>query len=62
MFEIEPLPAESLLWDLPNVILTRKIGGMSDVYLKQALPVVLHNLTAWIRSNAEALRNRGTLQ
>lgn len=62
VFEIEPLPAESPLWDMPNVIITPRIGGMSDVYVKQALPVVLHNLAAWGRSDTAALRNRVALR
>ena len=32
VFAVEPLPAESPLWSMPNVILTPHIAGMSDDY------------------------------
>jgi phosphoglycerate dehydrogenase-like enzyme len=32
VFEEESLPDDSELWDMPNVIVTPRIGGMSDVY------------------------------
>ena len=58
VFETEPLPAASPLWRMPNVIVTPHIGGMSDVYAEQALPVVLHNLRAFLARDGAAMLNR----
>ncbi len=58
VFEIEPLPATSPLWEMPNVIITPHIGGMSDIYARQALPILIENLRAWQAHGARALRNK----
>lgn len=58
VFEAEPLPAASPLWGMPNVIVTPHIGGMSDNYAEQALPVVLHNLRAYLADDRAAMINR----
>lgn len=57
VFRQEPLPVDSPLWSLPNVILTPHIGGMSDRYAEQALPYLLHNVGAWLRGDAGAMRH-----
>lgn len=58
VFETEPLPPTSPFWSLPNVILTPHIGGMADVYHRQALPVAIANLRAFAEGGAAALPNR----
>jgi phosphoglycerate dehydrogenase-like enzyme len=40
----EPLPADSPLWDLPNVIITPHISGNSAQYLDRAVNIFLANL------------------
>lgn len=57
VFEQEPLPAESPLWDMPNVIITPRIGGMSDVYARQVLPLVTHNLRCFLDGRRDEMKN-----
>lgn len=57
VFEAEPLPADSPLWDMPNVIVTPRIGGMSDVYPQQALPLVVHNLRCFLDGRLAEMKN-----
>jgi phosphoglycerate dehydrogenase-like enzyme len=47
VFEQEPLPGESPLWDMNNALLTPHIGGMSENYLEQLAPVVQTNIDRW---------------
>lgn len=57
VFETEPLPADSPLWDMPNVIVTPRIGGMSDVYPEQVLPLVVHNIACYLDGRFAELKN-----
>jgi phosphoglycerate dehydrogenase-like enzyme len=57
VFEQEPLPADSPLWDMPNVIITPRIGGMSDVYAQQVLPLVTHNLSCFLDGRRDEMKN-----
>ncbi|MBN9080932.1 MAG: hypothetical protein BGP04_21895 [Rhizobiales bacterium 62-17] len=57
VFEEEPPPDQSPLWDMPNVIITPRIGGMSDVFSKQILPIVTHNLTCFAEGRAADMIN-----
>ena len=43
--EVEPLPAESPLWDMPNVVLTPHIAGAGADNNDALYDVVSHNLT-----------------
>jgi D-2-hydroxyacid dehydrogenase (NADP+) len=58
VFEVEPLPADSPLWDMPNVVITPRVGGMSDTYARQALPLVEENLSVFLAGDLDRLRNR----
>ena len=58
VFEQEPLPESSSLWDTPGITLTPHIGGMSDIYREQVLPSVINNLKAWVNGGGRALPDR----
>ncbi|MDR2393353.1 MAG: D-2-hydroxyacid dehydrogenase [Treponema sp.] len=53
--EIEPLPTDSPLWDLDNVILTSHYAGLHPDYNALAMEIALDNLGRYIRG--EPLRN-----
>jgi D-2-hydroxyacid dehydrogenase (NADP+) len=57
VFEEEPLPGSSPLWDMPNVIVTPRVGGMSDVFAQQILPIVLHNLNCFSNKRFDDMMN-----
>jgi phosphoglycerate dehydrogenase-like enzyme len=43
---------------MPNVIVTPRIGGMSDQYPQQVLPLMIHNLQAYIDGRLDEMKNR----
>ncbi|MFI4926920.1 MAG: D-2-hydroxyacid dehydrogenase [Burkholderiales bacterium] len=49
VFAHEPLPAQSPLWDMPNVIVTPHSAGMSDANEGQVARMFLQNLARWVR-------------
>jgi phosphoglycerate dehydrogenase-like enzyme len=55
VFEHEPLPSGSPLWNLPNVILTPHSAGFSNGNSERVARMFLENLGRWARN--EALRN-----
>lgn len=55
VFETEPLPADSPLWDMPNVIITAHYAGASPRYYERAMPIFLDNLRRY--RDGEELRN-----
>ena len=55
--EIEPLPPESELWDLPNLLITSHVAGnfhLADI-LEQVVNISCENLRAHL--SGRALRN-----
>jgi phosphoglycerate dehydrogenase-like enzyme len=58
VFETEPLPAGHSLRRLPGVIVTPHIGGQSDIYVDQVLPVLLNNIEAVLAGRPASLANR----
>ncbi|MCK9918645.1 D-2-hydroxyacid dehydrogenase [Microbacteriaceae bacterium K1510] len=57
VFETEPPTNDNPLWDMPNVIITPRIGGMSDVYAQQVLPLVVHNLRCFLDGRPSEMKN-----
>lgn len=49
VFEREPLPADSPLYDLDNVILTPHVSGASPRYMDRAVPLFCENLRRYLR-------------
>lgn len=47
VFAQEPLPAESALWDMPNVIATPHTAGFSDGILQRMSQMFIENLKNW---------------
>jgi D-2-hydroxyacid dehydrogenase (NADP+) len=54
---VEPLPAEHPLWRAKNIIITPHVGGMSDIYVEQTLPIIEENLRRFIRGERRNLIN-----
>lgn len=49
VFEKEPLPAESPLWDMHNVIVTPHHSGLSHRYMDRAITLLCKNISAYIK-------------
>jgi phosphoglycerate dehydrogenase-like enzyme len=60
VFETEPLPAESPLWQMENVVLTPHICGESVHYLEKGIEILEENFTRF-QDNPETLINRVNL-
>lgn len=58
VFETEPLPVDDPLWTAPRTLITPHLGGMSEIYELQVLPILVHNLAAYLRGDFQAMRNR----
>jgi len=56
VFAQEPMDPNDPLWSAPNILITPHIGGMSDIYKQQALPLVADNLNAFASHGPSALR------
>lgn len=54
---VEPLPADHPLWKAPNVIISPHVGGMSDIYTQQVLPIIEENLRRYFAGERRGLVN-----
>jgi len=57
VFEVEPLPSQSPLWGLDNVIVSPHISSHSDYYVERAMEIFSRNLTKWEKGES-ALENK----
>lgn len=57
VFDTEPLPSDSPLWEMDNVIVTPHIGGMSDIYSDQVIPILEENLRRFLKGERRDLIN-----
>lgn len=57
VFSHEPLPRDSPFWKMPNVIVTPHIGGMSDRYASQVMPILIGNLRHFQAGRTGAMIN-----
>ena len=55
VYEEEPLPEDSPLWKLENVILAPHIAGVSPNYMKRAMDVIRHNLKVYVSQSGELM-------
>lgn len=58
VFVVEPLPAESELWDLRNVVVTPHSAGTTALSAQRAADIFADNLRRW--ADGTPLRNIGT--
>lgn len=57
VFRQTPLPVDSTLWNEERLILTPLVGGMSDIYLAQAYPIVRRNLDCFLAGRLQDMVN-----
>lgn len=60
VFRREPLPEESPLWDLDNVILTPHLGGFSDISNERSIKLIAENIRRF--TNGQELLNKVNLE
>jgi len=56
-FCTEPLPKDHPFWRMKNVIVSPHVGGMSDIYVTQALSVFEENLRRFLKGERRNLIN-----
>lgn len=54
---MEPLPKDHPLWRTKNVIITPHVGGISDIYREQVMPIIEENLRRFLRGERRNLIN-----
>ena len=58
VFRTQPLPPEHPLWREERLIITPLLGGMSNVYLEQAYPIVKHNVERFLAGRFDEMINK----
>lgn len=57
VFEKEPLPEDSPLWDLENVIITPHIAGPTPHYMDRLMDLFIDNLEAFVEGRTDEMAN-----
>jgi Phosphoglycerate dehydrogenase and related dehydrogenases len=57
VFATEPLPADHRFWSMENVIITCHIGGLTDDYDLQAVPIIETNLHHYLNGEPDRMLN-----
>jgi D-2-hydroxyacid dehydrogenase (NADP+) len=57
VFSIEPLPQEHPFWSMQNIIITCHMGGLTDDYHLQALPIIETNLRHYLAGQHDQMIN-----
>lgn len=52
VFEVEPLPATSPLWEMENVYISPHTSALSTYYMERAMEIIAHNLRAYLVGGA----------
>lgn len=55
VFEQEPLPKDSPLWNMENVVITPHICGESTKYMEKAMEIIGHNLKVYQTGEGEMI-------
>ena len=58
VFETEPLPADSPLWKLPNVLVTPHVAGSTPEYYDRVGDIFAENYRQFVTGDREEMRNR----
>lgn len=53
VFEVEPLPSDSLLWSFSNVIVSPHISSHSSRYVERSLEIFKPSLTKWLKGETD---------
>ena len=57
VFKTRPLPADSPLWDMPNVVITPHIGGYVAEYEDYVMPILIENMHHFLGCRLKEMRN-----
>ena len=59
VFEEEPLPSTSPLWDVDNIFITPHTSGKSDNYYKRLFPIFMENLESYLTTQEVVINKIG---
>ena len=62
VFEEEPLPKTSPLWDMPNVVITPHSGGVTPESDRRTTEIFCHNLKRWLEGRRDEMTNLVDMQ